>query len=73
MARNSNILSFSELNFFSKQLNEAGYSFRIKRFNRSVFVEYEKPSVRDLFKRFKSLFTKPALELKDYQKFLYLG
>ncbi len=73
MDKNNSKISFSELVFFEKQLNSVGYAFRVKRFNNSVFIEYEKPTLKDLFKRFYALFTRPILELKDYQKFLYLG
>ena len=70
-AKNHDKISISELESFASQLNSCGYVFRVKRLHNSVFLEYEKPTLRDLFKRIKAKFTKPSLELRDYQKYLY--
>jgi hypothetical protein len=67
----SNILSFSELRFFLRQLASSGYRMRIKCSLGKIHLIPEKPTIKDLFLRFKSYFRNKPLYLLDYQKHIY--
>lgn len=61
------IISIKELALFSNQLAKSGYRFRIKNYS----IVYEKPTLKDLFLRFKSLINGKRLYLHNYQRYIY--
>jgi hypothetical protein len=58
----SKIISIKEIESFSKQLVNSGYTIRIKNYS----VVYEKPTLKDLFLKLLSLIKGISLKLTSY-------